>query len=143
MKRLFAKTVRTESIELSQVLVKVESNHGSIKEEIYFSDRKNSSQKKKTYVDRGYIRFNNNSNDRRFREKANTRKSNTQKANTGNRTHKTFIPFLANVTTILLCLQGVRMTKLRMIKNSMCGEVWLKEYVGTGYPKTVCLEKSG
>ena len=39
-----------EPIELSQVLVKVESNHGSIKEKIYFSDRKNSSQKKKTYT---------------------------------------------------------------------------------------------
>lgn len=94
LKRLFAKTVRTESVELSQVLVKVESNHSSIKEEIYFSDWKNSSQKKEDiYVDSGYIRFYNNSNNlkfynnssnRRFREKANTRNGNIRCRGGGN-----------------------------------------------------------
>ena len=61
LKRVFTKTFTKESIdcELSELVVKLESNDSSLKEEeIYFVDRKSNLQKKKsTFLDREYSKL--------------------------------------------------------------------------------------
>ena len=60
LKRVLTKTVTKESIdcELSELVVKLESNDSSLKEEIYFVDRKSNLQNKEsTFLDNEYSKL--------------------------------------------------------------------------------------